>query len=129
MEFAVNDGGTPEDQVIASMEGIVRQLRLNTPSKPDILFVYTLVKGHLDDLKAGKLPPTMQYHEKVAAHYGIPSVVMAKRGAEEILSGRMSMEAFAKDNVHPTDAGYALYLEALKPSSARSSPRRPPPPL
>ncbi|WP_038165971.1 SGNH/GDSL hydrolase family protein [Verrucomicrobium sp. BvORR106] len=115
VEFAVNDGGAPEAEVIASMEGIVRQLRLNTPSKPDILFVYTLVKGHLDDLKAGKLPPTMQYHEKVAAHYGIPSVVMAKRGAEEILSGRMTMEAFAKDNVHPTDAGYALYLEALKP--------------
>lgn len=115
VEFAVNDGGVPEDQVLASMEGIVRQLKLRTPSKPDILFVYTLVKGHLEDFKAGKLPPTMQYHEKVAQHYGIPSVVMAKTAADEILGGRMTMEQFAKDNVHPTDAGYALYLEALKP--------------
>ncbi|MEZ0275595.1 MAG: SGNH/GDSL hydrolase family protein, partial [Roseimicrobium sp.] len=88
VEFAVNDGGTPEDQVIASMEGIVRQLRTKTPSKPDILFVYTMVQGHLEDFKAGKLPPTMQYHEKVAEHYGIPSVVMAKRAADEILGGK-----------------------------------------
>ncbi len=115
VEFAVNDGGTPEDQVIASMEGIVRQLRMKTPSKPDILFVYTLVKGHLEDFKAGKLPPTMQHHEKVAEHYGIPSVVMAKYAADQILSGKMTMEQFSRDNVHPTDAGYALYLEALKP--------------
>ena len=115
VEFAVNDGGIPEDQVIASLEGIVRQLRTKTPSKPDILFVYTMVKDHLEDFKAGKLPATMQHHEKVAAHYGIPSVVMARKAADEILSGRMTMEAFAKDNVHPTDAGYALYLEALKP--------------
>lgn len=115
VEFAVNDGGTPEDQVLASMEGIVRQLRTKTPSRPDILFVYTLVAGHLEDFKAGKLPPTMQYHEKIAAHYGIPSVVMAKHAADQILSGKMTMEAFAKDNVHPTDAGYALYLEALEP--------------
>ena len=115
VEFAVNDGGLPEDQVIASMEGIVRQLRTKTPSKPDILFVYTLVAGHLEDFKAGKLPPTMQYHEKVADHYGIPSVVMAKHAADQIIAGKLTMEEFAKDNVHPTDAGYALYLEALKP--------------
>jgi lysophospholipase L1-like esterase len=124
VEFAVNDGGVPEEQAIASMEGIVRQLRLKTPSKPDILFVYTLVKGHLEDFKAGKLPATMQYHEKVAEHYGIPSVVMAKHAAEQILSGKIAMEEFSKDSVHPTDAGYALYLEALKPffAAVKSAP-------
>ncbi len=115
VEFAVNDGGAQEDQVIAAMEGIVRQLRTKTPSKPDILFVYTMVKDHLEAFKAGKLPPTMQYHEKVAEHYGIPSVCMAKLSAEKVNSGEMTMEAFAKDNVHPTDAGYAIYLKALKP--------------
>jgi lysophospholipase L1-like esterase len=115
VEFAVNDAGLPEDQVIASMEGIVRQLRTRTPSKPDILFVYTMTQSHLEDFKAGRLPAAMQYHEKVAAHYGIPSVVMAKHAATKILAGDLTMEAFASDMVHPTDAGYALYLEALKP--------------
>lgn len=119
VEFAVNDGGLPEEEVIASLEGIVRQLRGKTPSKPDILFVYTMVKDHLEAFKAGKLPATMQYHEKVAEHYGIPSVCMAKHAADEILGGKITMEAFAKDNVHPTDAGYALYLEALKPFFAK----------
>lgn len=114
VEFAVNDGGAAEPQVIASMEGIVRQLR-RAASKPDILFVYTMVKDHLEDFKAGKLPRTMQYHEKVAEHYGIPSVCMAKHSAEVINSGKMTIEDFTKDGVHPKDAGYALYLEALKP--------------
>jgi len=114
VEFAVNDGGTPEPQVIASMEGIVRQLR-KSATKPDIMFVYTMVKDHLPDFKVGKLPPTMQYHEKVAEHYGIPSVCMAKHSAEIILSGKMTIEDFTKDGVHPKDAGYALYLEALQP--------------
>lgn len=114
VEFAVNDMGATEPEAIASMEGIVRQLRRG-PTKPDILFVYTLVKGHLEALKAGTLPPTMQFHEKVAEHYGIPSVCMAKSAAEAIFAGKLTMEEFAKDNVHPTDAGYALYLEALKP--------------
>ncbi len=119
VEFAVNDGGLPEDQVMASMEGIVRQLRARTPSKPDILFVYTLAKDFLGSFKAGNLPATMQHHEKVAEHYGIPSVCMAKDAADQILGGKMTMDAFSKDNVHPTDAGYALYLEALKPFFAK----------
>ena len=119
VEFAVNDMGATEPEAIASMEGIVRQLRRG-PTKPDILFVYTLVKGHLEAFKAGTLPPTMQFHEKVAEHYGIPSVCMAKSAAEAIFSGKLTMEEFAKDNVHPTDAGYALYLEALKPFFEKS---------
>ena len=118
VEFAVNDGGGKEQDVIASMEGIVRQLR-RAASKPDILFVYTMVKSHLDDFKAGNLPPTMQYHEKVAEHYGIPSVCMAKHSAEAILSGKMTIDDFTKDGVHPKDAGYALYLEALQPFFAK----------
>jgi len=115
VEFAVNDNGTPEDLVVASMEGIVRQLRIKTPSKPDILFVYTMVKSFVDEFKEGKLPASIQYHEKVAEHYGIPSVVMAKHAADEIVAGKITIEQFTKDGVHPTDAGYALYMEALKP--------------
>jgi lysophospholipase L1-like esterase len=118
VEFAVNDGDSPEPRVLGSMEGIVRQLRArHTPT--DILFVYTLVKGHLDAFKNGKLPDRMQWHEKVAAHYTIPSVNMAQAAAAKILAGELTMEEFAKDGVHPTDRGYALYLEALKPFIAR----------
>lgn len=114
VEFAVNDGGVPENEVLANMEGIVRKLRVNTPSKPDILFVYTMVTGQLEEFKRGELPATTRYHEKIAEHYGIPSVAMSRYAADQIIAGKLTAEQFAKDSVHPTDAGYALYLEALK---------------
>jgi lysophospholipase L1-like esterase len=114
VEYAVNDGGSPEKQVYASMEGIVRQVRKANP-KTDLLFVYTLVKGHMPDFEAGRLPDRMRWHEAVAAHYGIPSVNLAAYAAAKILSGALSFDDFAKDGVHPTDRGYGLYLEALRP--------------
>lgn len=114
VEFAVNDGGQPEQQVIASMEGIVRQIWKIDPTA-DLLFVYTMVKQHLDDYNAGRLPPTVQWHERVAEHYGIPSVHMAAYAAQRISAGELTFDAFAKDGVHPTDRGYALYFDALKP--------------
>ncbi len=115
VEFAVNDSGTPENEVLASMEGIVRKLRERTPSKPDILFVYTMTNGQLEEFKRGELPATTRFHEKIAEHYGIPSVAMSRHAADEIIAGKLTAEQFAKDGVHPTDAGYALYMEALKP--------------
>jgi lysophospholipase L1-like esterase len=100
------------------MEGIVRQLRARY-AQADILFVYTLVKGHLDAFKKGELPDRMQWHEKVAAHYNIPSVNMAQHAAAKVLAGELTIDEFAKDGVHPTDRGYALYLEALQPFVAQ----------
>ena len=114
VEFAVNDGGQPEDAVIASMEGIVRQV-WSRDNSADIVFLYTIAKNHLDDYKDGRLPPTVRYHEKVAEHYGIPSVNMGAFVAKKVLAGELAFEAFAGDGVHPTDAGYALYMEALGP--------------
>jgi lysophospholipase L1-like esterase len=118
VEFAVNDGGAPEAQVVASMEGIVRQLRRRYPLA-DLVFVYTLVKGHLDAFKAGRLPERMEWHERVAEHYGIPSVNVARYAARRILAGELTIDEFAKDGVHPTDRGYALYQEALAAFYAR----------
>ncbi|RYD34134.1 MAG: SGNH/GDSL hydrolase family protein [Verrucomicrobiaceae bacterium] len=121
VEFAVNDGGVPESEVLASMEGIVRKLRERTPSKPDILFVYTMTTGQLEEFKRGELPATTRHHEKIAEHYGIPSAAMSRHAADQIIAGKLTPEQFAKDGVHPTDAGYALYLEALKPFFEKSA--------
>ncbi len=118
IEFAVNDGGSAEASVYASMEGIVRQIRAAN-ARTDILFVYTLVKGHMDAFGKGELPDRMQWHEKIAAHYDIASVNMAQYAAGRVLAGDLTFDDFAKDGVHPTDRGYALYLDALKPYVAQ----------
>ena len=44
VEFAVNDGGSPEPMIDRAMEGIVRQMRRADPAT-DICFVYTFVSG------------------------------------------------------------------------------------
>ena len=118
VEFAVNDGGDPEQQVYASMEGIVRQIIARDPST-DVVFLYTLVKNHMDAYKQGKLPDRVAWHEKIAAHYGIPSVNLGQYAAEKILKGELTFDEFAKDGVHPTDRGYAIYMEALRPFLSR----------
>ena len=114
VEFAVNDGGQSEAEVLASMEGIVRRIGSRNPTA-DIVFLYTLAKNHLDDYANGRLPPTVRYHEKIAEHYGITSVNMGEFAAKKIQAGELAFEDFAGDDVHPTDKGYALYMEALKP--------------
>jgi lysophospholipase L1-like esterase len=44
---------------------------------------------------------------------------MAAFAAEKILAGELTFTEFAKDGVHPTDRGYALYFDALKPFIAQ----------
>lgn len=112
VEFAVNDGGLPDDLINRAMEGIVRQVRRDN-RRTDICFLYALAKDHLPDFAANRLPRTHRLHEGVAAHYGIPAVNMALAAAQRINAGRMPWDEFAKDAVHPTDAGYRIYADAV----------------
>lgn len=112
VEFAVNDGGLPDASVNRAMEGIVRQIRRDNP-RTDICFLYTLAREHLADFAANRLPRTMRLHEAVAEHYKIPSVNLALAVARKINGGVMTWDAFSKDTVHPTDAGYQVYADVI----------------
>lgn len=112
VEYAVNDGGAPDAMVIRSMEGIVRQIRRSAPTA-DICFVYTFVLGWLNEFRAGKLVHTAQLDEAVAEHYGIASVNVAAPAAAKLIAGEITGAQFSRDTVHPTDAGYRIYADAL----------------
>ncbi len=73
VEFAVNDGGAPPQQIYRTMEGIVRQTWKTLPDC-DICYVYTLVAGMAATLQDGKFPRAASAMEKIADHYGIPSI-------------------------------------------------------
>ena len=118
VEFAVDDAGQLKDRVLASVEGIVRQIRARKPTA-DVLFLYALTKDRLATYEQGRLPEVVQWHEQVAAHYGIPSVDMARFVADMVRRGELTFEEFSADGVHPTDKGHALYVEAIKPLIAR----------
>jgi lysophospholipase L1-like esterase len=131
VEFAVNDGGAPPEQIYRCMEGIVRQIRRADPAT-DICFVYTMHDGMLGDLAAGRLPRSASAMEFIADHYGIPSIHLAQEAARRINAGEWVFTApkpqvpadpakgtsvrtaFAPDSCHPfAETGHRLYTEAI----------------
>lgn len=136
VEFAVNDGGAPVEQIYRCMEGIVRQTWRNDPAT-DICFVYTLAGNMLQTLQEGRFPRSATAMERVADHYGIPSIHMglevarlekarklvfkaAKPNTEAEKAALADTILFSPDGVHPyPDTGHQLYLEAI----VRSMPR------
>jgi hypothetical protein len=126
VEFAVNGAGTTEQRQIRSMEGIVRQTLANDPNT-DICFVYTIHTPYLTDLQAGKLPPLEIVMEKIADHYGIPSINFGLEVAKQVQAGKLvykgkaatapagSPPVFSEDGTHPLgETGHKMYLEAIK---------------
>lgn len=131
VEFAVNDGGAPPEQIYRCMEGIVRQIQRADPTT-DICFVYTMHDGMLRDLAAGRLPRSASAMELIADHYGIPSIHLAQEPARRINAGEWvftapkpqipadpnkglpARTAFAPDSCHPfAETGHKLYTEAI----------------
>ena len=130
VEFAVNDGGAAPEQIIRCMEGIVRQTWRANPNC-DICFVYTLVEGMAPGLADGKFPRSASAMEKVADHYGIPTIHFGLEVARLSKAGKVLWKAplpktpeakaalgdqfvFAPDSVHPhVETGHRMYLEAI----------------
>jgi len=136
VEFAVNDGGTPPEDIYRSIEGIVRQTWRADPAT-DICFVYTITSGLVEPMLEGKFPRAASAMERVAEHYGIPSIHMAMEVARLAKEGKLVWAAplpktdaekkaadgkviFAGDGVHPyPETGHELYLAAVVRSMAK----------
>jgi lysophospholipase L1-like esterase len=127
IEFAVNDAVAPPQQIMATMEGIVRQILRADPSTA-ICFVYTLSEPMLPDLAKGVFPRAASAMEAVADHYAIPSVhfgvevnrriaegTLVFKGAKpEKLDAAATPMLFSTDGVHPhVETGHRLYADVL----------------
>ena len=130
VEFAVNDGGASPEQIHRCMEGIVRQTWRALPDC-DICFVYTLTEALAPAMLEGKFQRSASAMEKIADHYGIPTIHMAMEVAKLAKEGKLAWKAklpktdeerkalegkfvFAPDSVHPhVETGHELYLQAI----------------
>ncbi|HYG75512.1 MAG TPA: GDSL-type esterase/lipase family protein [Planctomycetota bacterium] len=130
VEFAVNDGGAPPEQIYRCMEGIVRQTWKTLPNC-DICFVYTLTEQLSPPMLEGKFQRSASAMEKLADTYGIPTIHMAMEVARLAKEGKLLWKAplpktdeekkalgdkvvFANDGVHPySETGHELYLQAI----------------
>lgn len=113
LEAAVNDaanGHSPTDQIRA-MEGIVRHTLQSNPTT-DILLLHFVDPEKMQVVKTGKRPDVIIQHEKVAAHYGLPSLDLAEEVTERIAAEEFSWEKDFK-NLHPSAFGHDLYRKSI----------------
>ncbi|MBD0258328.1 MAG: SGNH/GDSL hydrolase family protein [Cytophagales bacterium] len=123
VEFAVNDFKREPAEVEQSVEGIVRQTRRTVPGA-DLLFVYTLHLASKPFVERGELTPVIAAMERVAGHYGIPSlhfgpaVWALERAGKLVFQGKAAGTEtgkllFSEDGVHPLKEGHAVYAEVV----------------
>ena len=112
-EAAVNDasnGRTDKEQVRA-MEGIVRHLRQENP-ETDIVLMHFVDPSKMESYRQGEIPKVIQNHEKVATHYGLSSINLAKEVTDRIDAGEFTWEDDFK-NLHPSPFGQGIYSHSM----------------
>ena len=114
LEAAVNDevNGTDSLTQLRSLEGIVRHARLHQPNMDIVLMSF----ADPDKTKAyneGKIPVSIVNHERIATHYGLPSINLAKEVRDRIENKEFSWEKDFKD-LHPSPFGQGVYAKTIR---------------
>ena len=113
LEAAVNDETNKTDSVaiIRGMEGIVRHA-LNENPDCKIIMMYFVDPGKMESYKAGKTPLVIGLHDRVARHYNISSINLAREVTERIDNGEFSWEKDFRD-LHPSPFGQNIYYSSI----------------
>ncbi len=113
VEAAVNDDTNRRttDEIIRGMEGIIRHAKKANPAC-DIVVMYFVDPGKMQDYRNGKVPEVIQLHDKVAEHYGVSIINLAKEVTERIDAGEFTWENDFKD-LHPSPFGQNIYYESI----------------
>ena len=114
LEAAVNDDTNQMEsvEIMRAMEGIVRQAKLANPLC-DIVIMHFVDPGKIEDYRNGKIPGVIQLHEKVAEHYNVSTINLAKEVTERITAGEFTWENDFKD-LHPSPFGQNIYAQSIK---------------
>jgi len=113
VESAVNDAGKrrSKEEILRAMEGIVVHTRKENP-KTDIIFMYFADPRKIKDYNSGKVPEIIQLHEKVAKHYNIPAINLAKEVTDRINAGEFTWKNDFK-SIHPSPFGQGIYARSI----------------
>lgn len=113
-EAAVNDevnGFTGKSQ-LRGMEGIVHHALKSYP-KMDIIILHFVDPPKLERYKNGSIPEVIANHEKVAEHYRVSSINLAKEVSDRILAGEFNWNDDFKD-LHPSPFGHQIYARSIR---------------
>jgi len=125
VDFAVDDFKTDYAGIWRPIEGIVRQAWRADPNL-DLVFVYGFKPGFEEDYAKNLSPSAVSAYEKLAEHYGIPSINMGCRIAQMAKEGKLVFKAsaeeakqltgkvvFSKDGVYTSAAGNEVYAQII----------------
>ena len=112
-EAAVNDSTNFRDatEMLRGMEGIVRHARLVNPCL-DVVVMHFVDPSKMAEYDRGKQPVVITQHEKVARHYGVPSINLALEVTQRINAGEFTWKDDFKD-LHPSPFGQELYFNTI----------------
>jgi sialidase-1 len=112
-EAAVNDdtNGFSSVEQVRGMEGIVRQALLANP-ETDIVLLHFVDPGKVEEIREGIKPTVIVNHERVAEHYRIPSIDLAREVTDRMDAGEFTWERDFK-NLHPAPFGHELYARSI----------------
>ena len=130
VEAAVNDStnGQTDAEQIRGMEGIIRHARQVNPLM-DIIQLHFVDPEKMAEIRLGRSPAVIVNHERVASHYAVPSIDLAREVTERIDAGEFSWDKDFK-NLHPSPFGHEVYTRSIlrfvdaawaKPSSGMES--------
>ncbi len=112
------------DSIQRALEGIVRQAWRTDPSI-DFLFLYAFAHGDEADYAEGVFPFAYSSYERIAEHYGIPSVGMGCRIGELHRQGKLLVKGtpqeakeagkilFSPSGRRPTPEASRIYVQAV----------------
>ncbi|MGA0558398.1 GDSL-type esterase/lipase family protein [Larkinella sp. VNQ87] len=114
LEAAVNDRTNETDSLtqLRALEGIVRHVRKANPAV-DIVLMEFADPDKFGDFRLNRKPVELTNHERVAAHYQLPSIDLAREVYDRIQAREFSWEYDFKD-LHPSPFGQELYFQTIK---------------
>ena len=112
-EAAVNDrtNGFSDQSQIRGMEGIIRHMRHSNPMA-DIIMMHCVDPEKIEDYKAGKIPSEIQNHERVAQHYQVNTIHLAREVEQRIAAGEFTWKEDFRD-LHPSPFGQQVYARTI----------------
>jgi sialidase-1 len=116
VEAAVNDHNydpypNRSELALRGMEGVVRHLRMANPMT-DIVEMHFVDSGDMQSYHDGKVPNTVAIHERVAEHYGCPSLDLSREVCDRIDAKEFTWSGDFRD-IHPSPYGQLLYTNSI----------------
>ena len=96
---------------VRGMEGVIRNLRTSNQAA-DIVMMHFVDPDKMKTYREGHEPQVITNHNKVAKHYGISTINLAKEVTDRIDNGEFSWEGDFKD-LHPSPFGQGVYARSM----------------